>query len=300
MALAKNSKSKIKAKDIAGDFFRHMAEQGLAATPTQIRKISDKITSTMNYHPKVGVFGKTGVGKSSLCNALFGQKIAKVSDIAACTRKPQKVLLSLSQDGSGLTLLDVPGVGENRKRDAEYSALYESLIPELDVLLWVLKADDRAYGVEEAFYSDLVLPYIKEAKIPVIFVINQIDKVAPIRDWDRENSKPGAKQRKTIDKKVNAIKSKFKVPLAKICPVAADEAYGLTALVEKIVRYLPAEKKYGIAREVRPENVSSRAVKEAEKGVWDTVKGYAATVFQVALPYIAEAAWKFISKRWFA
>jgi len=254
----------------------------------------------MKYHPKVGVFGKTGVGKSSLCNALFGQKIAKVSDIAACTRRPQEVLLGLSKSGSGLTLVDVPGVGESRKRDIEYSELYESLIPELDVILWVLKADDRAYGVEEAFYSELVYPYIRDSKIPVIFVLNQVDKISPVRDWNIDDSRPGAKQLKTIDKKIVAIKSKFKVPLAKICPVAADEAYGLTTLVEKIVRYLPAEKKYGIAREVRPENVSARALKEAKKGVWDTVKDYATTVFKVALPYIAEAAWKFISKRWFS
>lgn len=300
MALAKNKKKKIEAKDIAGDFFRHMAEQGLAATPSQIRKISEKITSTMDYSPKVGVFGKTGVGKSSLCNALFGKKVAKVSDIAACTRKPQEVLLSLSKNGSGLTLLDVPGVGESRKRDAEYSDLYESLIPELDLILWVLKADDRAYGVEEAFYSELVLPHIRNSNIPVIFVLNQVDKISPVRDWDLENCKPGSKQHKNIDKKINTIKLKFKIPLTKICPVSADEAYGLVALVDTIVRYLPSEKKYGIAREVRSENVSKRALKEAEKGVWNTVKDYAATVFTVALPYIAEAAWKFISKRWFS
>ena len=291
-------KSKIKPKDIAKDFFSHMAEQGFAATPAQIRKISEKITSTMNYHPKVGVFGKTGVGKSSLCNALFGQKIAKVSDITACTRKPQKVLLSLSRDGGDLTLLDVPGVGENRKRDAEYSALYEKLIPELDVILWVLKADDRAYGVEELFYNDLVLPFIKETKIPVIFVLNHIDKIAPIRDWDSESSKPGAKQRKTIEAKIDIVKSKFKVPQAKICPVSADEAYGLTTLIETIVRYLPAEKKYGVAREARAENVSSRALKDAESGVWNTVKGYAEKVLHVALPLIVKTVWKFIEKRW--
>ena len=197
-------------------------------------------------------------------------------------------------------MLDVPGVGESRKRDAEYSELYESLIPELDVLLWVLKADDRAYGVEESFYSELVFLHVKKSKIPVIFVLNQVDKISPVRDWDLERSTPGDKQFKNIDKKMNSIKSKFQIPLDKICPVAANVGYGLTALVEKIVKCLPAEKKYGIAREVRPENVSARALKEAEKGVWDTVKDYAATVFKVALPYIAKTAWKFISKRWFS
>lgn len=298
MKSTKNKKIEINVKDIAGDFFTHMAEQGLAATPAQIRKISEKISSTMGYEPKVGVFGKTGVGKSSLCNALFGRKIAKVSNVAACTRKPQEVLLNLSSQGGGLTLLDVPGVGESRERDVEYSELYENLIPELDILLWVIKADDRAYSVEEMFYNDIVLPIIKKSQIPVIFVLNQVDKIAPIRDWDIENYRPGAKQQKNIDAKILTIKDKFRIPLVKICPIAADEGYGLTSLVEKIVRYLPAEKKYGIVREARTQNVSKKALNEAEKGVWDTVKSAAEKIFIKAMPYIASAAWAFISKRW--
>jgi uncharacterized protein len=298
MKSTKNLKTKARAEDIAGDFFAHMAERGLAATPAQIKKISEKITSTMSYSPKVGVFGKTGAGKSSLCNALFGQKIAKVSDVAACTRKPQEIFLNISKNSNGLVLLDVPGIGENRKRDAEYSALYESLIPELDVLLWVLKADDRAYGAEEDFYKELVLPHVRSTKIPVIFVLNQVDKISPVRDWDFENFRPGAKQQKNIEKKINAIKIKFKQSEAKICSVAADEAYGLTTLIEKIVRFLPAEKKYGIAREAHAKNVSPKALKDAERGLWDTVKHYAEKAVIKLIPYILEGAFNFISKRW--
>ena len=63
-----------------------------------------------SYTPKVGVFGNSGVGKSSLCNAIFGKEVAKISDVEACTRKPQEILIG--SENSGIVLVDVPGIGE--------------------------------------------------------------------------------------------------------------------------------------------------------------------------------------------
>jgi len=93
--------------------------------------IIQKIGNIISYVPKVGVFGKTCVGKSTLCNTLFGEDICEVSDIVACTRKTQEVILEVSGKRS-ITLLDVPGVGENGKKDKEYSELYSvSCFPNL-------------------------------------------------------------------------------------------------------------------------------------------------------------------------
>lgn len=75
-----------------------------------VEAIKAEISRIRNYTPKVAVFGDTGVGKSSLCNALFGKEIAEISDVEACTRKPQEILLSGSD--AGITLIDVPGIGE--------------------------------------------------------------------------------------------------------------------------------------------------------------------------------------------
>ncbi|GAB2904038.1 hypothetical protein GCM10027202_36390 [Microvirgula curvata] len=85
----------------------------------------------MQYQAVVGVLGKTGAGKSSLCNALFGQETASVSDVEACTRHPQEITLS-NQNGKGLSLLDVPDVGESTACDANYTELYASLMKELE------------------------------------------------------------------------------------------------------------------------------------------------------------------------
>jgi len=101
----------------------------------QVERLRYWLAQTLNYEPKVGILGKTGVGKSSLCNALFGKDVALVSDVESCTRKPQEITLKIGS--SNITLVDLPGVGESRSRDEEYRDLYSKWLPELDVVLWV-------------------------------------------------------------------------------------------------------------------------------------------------------------------
>lgn len=81
----------------------------------KVEQIKHWVSKTFSYEPKVGIIGKTGVGKSSLCNALFGKDVAPVSDIESCTRELQEISLKV---GSGnIKLVDLPGIGESRERD---------------------------------------------------------------------------------------------------------------------------------------------------------------------------------------
>ena len=114
-----------------------------------LNKIKKELKKVRSYTPKVGIFGDTGVGKSSLCNALFGKDIAKISNVEACTRKPQEILIGGS-DGKGIILVDVPGVGEDREHHNEYIELYKSLSKELDLIIWAIKADDKEIAQNKA------------------------------------------------------------------------------------------------------------------------------------------------------
>jgi yeeP len=255
-------------------------------------RIRQSVHELRTYVPKIGVFGVTGVGKSSLCNALFGSDVAVISDVAACTRSPQEILIG--ENGRGLCLVDVPGVGERIERDEEYFALYKSLMPELDLVIWVIKADDRAYAVAERAYKEIIKPHAE--RCPTLFVVNQVDKINPVREWDDEKNCPGEKQLTNIQVKVNEIIKAFDVSTERIQTVSAEAKYNLEAVMDAIVEILPKEKKYAVTREAKEEVVSEKAQTEAEKGIWDTVKEIAGDALEAVREFAIDVVEKGIKK----
>lgn len=236
--------------------------------PEQTEKIKCFISETFNYEPKIGVLGKTGVGKSSLCNALFGKDVAPVSHVESCTRKAQEYLVRL---GSGnIKLVDLPGVGESRERDVEYKDLYSKQLPELDVVLWVLKADDRAFTSDEEFYHNVIKPHLEQGK-PFIIVLNQVDKVDPSDEWDRENNVPGCKQQQHIDQKIQFVARIFEIDSKAVIPVCANKSYNLITLVETITYAISKEKKVTFVNSVKEENRSEKAKEEAKRGFFEAL-----------------------------
>lgn len=203
-----------KYNKIEDDFFTQLERNGVSVSEEQREQINGRLESVLNYQPKVGIFGKTGVGKSSLCNALFGKDICPISDVKACTRDTQEILLKMNGNGKGIKLIDVPGVGESSLRDEEYAKLYSTLLPELDLVLWLIKSDDRALASDENFYKNIVRQHIEEGK-PFFFVLNQVDKIEPFREWDIEKSEPSARQFQNIHKKIDDISTFLMLHLLK-------------------------------------------------------------------------------------
>ena len=130
-------------------------EKPLSSLPYSLsRHILEHLRKLTSHEPVIGIMGKSGAGKSSLCNALFQGEVTPVSDVHAGTREVRR--FRLSGHGHSMIITDLPEVGESRDRDAEYEALYRDILPELDLVLWLIKADDRALSVDEYFWRHIL------------------------------------------------------------------------------------------------------------------------------------------------
>jgi len=263
-----------------------------------LREIKKKINSIRTYTPKVGVFGDSGIGKSSLCNALFGKEEATISDVAACTREPQEIFLK-NAAGNGIILVDVPGVGENIARHEEYTDLYKSLLPNLDLVLWGVQSSSRSYQSSLDAYNKAVLD--STAAPPILVVITQTDRISPSKEWNHEAFVPGKTQEQNIKDKIIDVSGHFKIPADNIIAIAVEElteeerknekprkSWHLQELVNRIVDVLPNEKKYSFTREANEEVVSDAARVSAEKGIWDSVKEFAGNAWDAVKEAVKE------------
>ena len=109
----------------------------------------------------------------------------------------------------------------------------------------------------------------------IVFVVTQVDKINPTREWNYEESKPGEIQIKNIAVKENDVSRIFNTSTRNIISISTEESkYNLKELVTLIVKVLPNEKKYSFTREAKKENVTEEAKIIAEEGLWESIKSF--------------------------
>lgn len=263
---------------------RHLRRYLRTLRHTLIKELSQLIT----YEPVIGIMGKTGAGKSSLCNALFRSEVCAVNAIEACTREPQHVRLRFGQHY--LTLVDLPGVGESQSRDSEYRELYKEQLPKFDMVLWVLKADDRAFSVEEAFYQ-AILAQCNSAMPPILWVLNQVDKIEPSELWSRHSATPSTVQLEHINRKQQAVASQLGIQDSVIIPVSVKGRYHLAHVVEQMINRLPKQARSPLLPHLHQSYHSAPVRETARSSFGDAVVDTLDRVIDSApLPLIARQA----------
>jgi GTP-binding protein Era len=123
----------------------------------------------------IAIIGRPNVGKSTLVNALLGQKIAAVSPKPQTTRKRQ--LGILTTDTAQLVFVDTPGIHTPRHKLGEFlnQEAQESL-EGVDVILWLV--DVSVNPTEEDRQIASLLGHTPR-RTPLVLAANKIDLIQP-------------------------------------------------------------------------------------------------------------------------
>lgn len=131
--------------------------------------------------PHVGIFGRRNVGKSSLINALVGQDIAIVSDIAGTTTDPVKK--SIEVHGLGpLIFIDTAGIDDTGDLGGLRIKKSMSTLKLIDLAILVLS--ENRFGDHEARLTE----ELRKLEVPFVIVHNKSDLI-PVTNELREKVK---------------------------------------------------------------------------------------------------------------
>lgn len=120
----------------------------------------------------VSMLGRTNVGKSSIINALVGEKVAAVANKTQTTRTAIRAIVN--RPNSQIIFVDTPGIHKPKSKLGDImveTAFGASL--DVDIILFVVDATSTEIGKGD----QLILNKIAESKKKCILVINKVDLV---------------------------------------------------------------------------------------------------------------------------
>ena len=188
-----------------------------------------EIVQSMSFHSGfVCILGRPNAGKSTLLNALVGQKLAIVSPKPQTTRNRILGIVTVpkqkGREGGQVVLIDTPGVHRpdsslGRKMMSEVGEALEGC----DLLLLIVDVT-RKFDSRDEF----VLQMVKKSKTPAFLLLNKIDLLRNQKD----------KLLPIIDgyQKLHAFRE--------IIPLSARRREGLDLLLEKVIGILPKGPRY--------------------------------------------------------
>ena len=134
----------------------------------------------------IGIFGHTNAGKSSLINALTGQKISIVADLPGTTTDPVHKSMEILPLGP-VVITDTPGLDDKTVLGKERIVRAFEVLRSTDLALIVVDGTSILGKSELAIIMEL-----NERKVPYVIVVNKIDKMKDI-DKRRFDNDPAIK-----------------------------------------------------------------------------------------------------------
>ena len=162
----------------------------------------------------VNIIGNPNVGKSTLMNALVGERLSIITSKAQTTR--HRIMGIVSGEEFQIVYSDTPGILKPAyKLQESMMKFVTGAVSDADVILYVTDT------VEQSDRSAEIVGQIRQSGIPTIVVINKIDLSDPAR--------------------LDALVEKWQaeLPAARIVPVSAREQFNLEGLFQTILELLP-------------------------------------------------------------
>ena len=162
----------------------------------------------------VNIIGNPNVGKSTLMNALVGEKLSIVTAKAQTTR--HRIMGIVNGDDYQIVYSDTPGILKpNYRLQQSMMNFVDTAIGDADIILYVTDT------VEKGDKNDEYISKLQKVACPVVLVINKIDisdqkQVLELMNWWKEQ-----------------------LPQATIFPASAQEKFNLDNIFDAIVSNLP-------------------------------------------------------------
>ncbi|MDD5435184.1 MAG: GTPase Era [Nitrospira sp.] len=168
----------------------------------------------------VSIIGRPNVGKSTLLNAILGDKISIVSDKPQTTRN--RILGVKHLPDAQIVFLDTPGIHKPKHKLNEYmvkAAL--NTIDEVDMILFMTEA-----GEDPGSGDNYIVDLLREANKTVFLLINKIDKV----------------QKSIVLPQIDKYSKLYK--FEEVFPISALRGENIDGLLDSIVKILPEGPQY--------------------------------------------------------
>lgn len=163
----------------------------------------------------IGIVGRPNVGKSTLLNAILGEKIAIVSDKPQTTRNTIRGIYT--HDDCQMVFMDTPGIHKPRTKLGEYmtnAAIHT--FNDSEAIVYIVD-EKLSTGPGDKYIVDL----LKESKTPKILVINKVDAMTPdgYKEIYDEYDETGL--------------------FDEIIGISAKENHNVELLIKTLIKYLP-------------------------------------------------------------
>ena len=162
----------------------------------------------------VNIIGNPNVGKSTLMNALVGERLSIITSKAQTTR--HRIMGIVNGDDFQIVYSDTPGILKPAyKLQESMMNFVHGAVDDADVILYVTDT------VEQSDRQEAIVERINRSGIPTIVVINKIDLTTP--------------------DKLEALAAEWqsRLPEAVVIPVSAKEKIGMGGVLDAILERLP-------------------------------------------------------------